>query len=134
MKRKIRTCAMIAVLTLSMAGCQKDNLLINEPNHSNITMRYSVSGNDYTSFSYNEREFNDLDSFFDQVFALVNEGYTVNIIGNRQGKTKEKKKVVFTTTDESEAKSWAASMTLLGYSVQISHDSSTGIYTCVATL
>lgn len=132
MKRKIRTCAMMAILSLSMAGCQKDNLMFDKTDvNSNIPMRYSVSGTVYTTFLSDESE---LDSFIDRVFAIVNDGYTVTIIGNGQRGIKEKKEITFTTTIESEAKAWAASMTLLGYSVQVNYNKSTGVYTCIATL
>lgn len=132
MKRKIRTCAMMAILSLSMAGCQKDNLMFDKTDvNSNIPMRYSVSGTVYTTFLSDESE---LDSFIDRVFAIVNDGYTVTIIGNGQRSIKEKKEITFTTTIESEAKAWAASMTLLGYSVQVNYNKSTGGYTCIATL
>ncbi len=132
MKRKIRTCAMMAILSLSMAGCQKDNLMFDKTDvNSNIPMRYSVSGTVYTTFLSDESE---LDSFIDRVFAIVNDGYTVTIIGNGQRSIKEKKEITFTTTIESEAKAWAASMTLLGYSVQVNYNKSTGVYTCIATL
>lgn len=99
--------------------------------NSNIPMRYSVSGTVYTTFLSDESE---LDSFIDRVFAIVNDGYTVTIIGNGQRSIKEKKEITFTTTIESEAKAWAASMTLLGYSVQVNYNKSTGVYTCIATL
>lgn len=132
MKRKIRACAMMAILSLSMAGCQKDNLMFDKTDvNSNIPMRYSVSGTVYTTFLSDESE---LDSFIDRVFAIVNDGYTVTIIGNGQRSIKEKKEITFTTTIESEAKAWAASMTLLGYSVQVNYNKSTGVYTCIATL
>ncbi|MBQ6742398.1 MAG: hypothetical protein IJR04_07455 [Bacteroidales bacterium] len=132
MKRKIRTCAMMAILSLSMAGCQKDNLMFDKTDvNSNIPMRYSVSGTVYTTFLSDESE---LDSFIDRVFAIVNDGYTVTIIGNGQRSIKEKKEITFTTTIESESKAWAASMTLLGYSVQVNYNKSTGVYTCIATL
>ena len=132
MKRKIRTCARMAILSLSMAGCQKDNLMFDKTDvNSNIPMRYSVSGTVYTTFLSDESE---LDSFIDRVFAIVNDGYTVTIIGNGQRSIKEKKEITFTTTIESEAKAWAASMTLLGYSVQVNYNKSTGVYTCIATL
>lgn len=90
MKRKIRTCAMMAILSLSMAGCQKDNLMFDKTDvNSNIPMRYSVSGTVYTTFLSDESE---LDSFIDRVFAIVNDGYTVTIIGNGQRSIKEKKR------------------------------------------
>ncbi len=123
---------MMAILSLSMAGCQKDNLMFDKTDvNSNIPMRYSVSGTVYTTFLSDESE---LDSFIDRVFAIVNDGYTVTIIGNGQRSIKEKKEITFTTTIESEAKAWAASMTLLGYSVQVNYNKSTGVYTCIATL
>ncbi len=123
---------MMAILSLSMAGCQKDNLMFDKTDvNSNIPMRYSVSGTVYTTFLSDESE---LDSFIDRVFAIVNDGYTVTIIGNGQRGIKEKKEITFTTTIESEAKAWAASMTLLGYSVQVNYNKSTGVYTCIATL
>lgn len=123
---------MMAILSLSMAGCQKDNLMFDKTDvNSNIPMRYSVSGTVYTTFLSDESE---LDSFIDRVFAIVNDGYTVTIIGNGQRSIKEKKEITFTTTIESESKAWAASMTLLGYSVQVNYNKSTGVYTCIATL
>ena len=73
-------------------------------------------------------------AFLDRMFALVEEGHTVQFWRNglRQQYAAAKEVITFTTTDREKAKKWAAEKAAAGYSVTVSFDQQSGIYTCIA--
>lgn len=133
MKKVFRTTAMLAFMTLAATSCQKDNIdscFTNENLLSNNQMYYSTDGTSQSIMLLNDDDWN---TFLNNMFALVKEGYTVTIWGNKGPSQVEKKTVTFTTTSEDEAQAWVKDMLCQGYSVSMDYDKTTGIYTCIAT-
>ena len=118
------------MLGLAATGCNKENIADSAVVTSESTVYYNASG------SYGSENLSDndaWDAFLDRMFALAREGYEVTISGSSQpslGATKEV--VTYTTTSESDAKHWAKEKTQQGYTVSISYDNRTGVYTCTA--
>lgn len=127
MKKILRTIAILAVAALVTTGCQKESFE-EIPQNAN-TMQYTVSGDAYSIVLSGNESWN---MFLDRMFALAKEGETVVIWGNTTSATKYKETVTFTTTSEAEAKAWTTNMLLQGYTVDISYDEGTGVYTCIA--
>ena len=73
--------------------------------------------------------------FYARIFALARNGHVVTVCGSgsTNQQTESKEKIVFHTSSETEALTWAEKMRREGYDVTIEFDSSTGIYTCTAT-
>ena len=65
--------------------------------------------------------------------ALAREGYEVTLVQKDQANTcPSKENVVFTTQDPDVAADWTDKMYKKGYTVTITYDDETGIYTCIA--
>ncbi len=135
MKKTIKTVALMMVLGTLAVGCQKEQLSIT-PNivaedAAVYTLNYYVDGVLYTVTLQGEQA---LDEFMRNLFALANEGHKVSVRNGNAGNQilSSKETVVYTTTDEDDAKAWAKAMVKEGYVVDIEFDSKTGIYTCTA--
>lgn len=130
MKRITRTVLLIGLLCTTVAGCQKENQAEPSPTTTVATIQstsYSVNGMDYSTTE-------DRAALLERLIALAREGNTVTLFhdGNSNGIHSTKEKVVFTTSDPNEAADWAYQMYEQGYSVTITYDKETGIYTCIA--
>ena len=68
------------------------------------------------------------------MFALAENGYTVQFWGNdrRQSCDAAKEVITFSTYSQEEAKKWAAQKREEGYAVTIQFDQQSGKYTCIA--
>lgn len=135
MKKTIKTVALMMVLGTLAVGCQKEQLSIT-PNivaedAAVYTLNYYVDGVLYTVTLQGEQA---LDEFMRNLFALANEGHKVSVRNGNAGNQilSSKETVVYTTTDEDDAKAWAKAMVKEGYVVDIEFDSKSGIYTCTA--
>lgn len=135
MKKTIKTVALMMVLGTLAVGCQKEQLSIT-PNivaedAAVYTLNYYVDGVLYTVTLQGEQA---LDEFLRNLFALANEGHKVSVRSGNAGNQilSSKETVVYTTTDEDDAKAWAKAMVKQGYVVDIEFDSKSGIYTCTA--
>ncbi len=135
MKKTIKTVALMMVLGTLAVGCQKEQLSIT-PNivaedAAVYTLNYYVDGVLYTVTLQGEQA---LDEFMRNLFALANEGHKVSVRNGNAGNQilSSKETVVYTTTDEDDAKAWAKAMVKEGYVVDIEYDSKSGIYTCTA--
>lgn len=128
---------LMAMLALVSTGCQKERefqcsmneLNVNEEN--SVEVYYRV---DDESFSQNLNWNADFDFFMQQMFALAKEGHTVSIrkVPSDQTFVPRKEIVTYTTDDERDAQNWTKNKIREGYSVDITYDSKTGIYTCTA--
>lgn len=127
MRKIFRPIAILALAALVTTSCSKES--IEEGMQTANTVQYTVSGEEYSIALPNDESWN---MFLDRMFALAKEGETVVIWGNSTSAVKYKETVTFTTTSEAEAKSWTTNMLLQGYTVDISYDEGTGVYTCVA--
>lgn len=125
--------ALLTVLTLAAAGCQKENDVLPlagaEQTMETIQVVYSINGEVHQA-TLNKLEWQ---AFMERMLALAREGYEVTISKNDTFQTPQsKEKVVFVTKKESEANAWAEAMINDGYWVTISYDETTGEYTCIA--
>lgn len=94
-------------------------------------VQYTVDG-EYHRVSLASEE--ERDALMLRLMALAREGYEVFVCNGSRTLHERLTKdvVVYTTTSESDAVKWSKQMTDNGYSVQISFDTKTGIYTCTA--
>ena len=130
MKKTIRIVALAGLIGLAATSCTKENVT-DTVNVSNVSTVYYTSGADTGSALITDYEA--WDSFMDRMLALAREGYSVTISGGTsQFNSQTKEVVTYTTNSEEAAKTWTKHMIDQGYSVEISYDDRTGIYTCTA--
>ena len=129
MKINTKTVLIIGTLSMAAVGCQKDDCLIKHYNSSVVethSYKYAVNGEILTSNEFGP-------NFFERMIALAREGYEVTIFSNVPfSPNSSKETVTFTTSDADEATIGAKNMYDNGYTVTISYDKKTGIYTCIA--
>lgn len=134
MNKRLLPIALIAVLGTIATSCQKETV----PNpQSTITenctvynVQYAVNGVLHTSTLYGEDEYI---AFIRRLMSLAREGYYVCVSNNiitESVLTKEK--LEFTTNSEKEAIHWITERAKEGYTVYMSFDKETGIYSCSA--
>ena len=130
MKKITRIVALAGLIGLAATSCTKENVT-DTVNVSNVSTVYYTSGADTGSALITDDEA--WDAFMDRMLALAREGYTVTIFnGTAQFGSQSKEVVTYSTTSEDDAKAWAKKMIDDGYSVEISYDVRTGVYTCTA--
>ena len=122
------------MLSLAAVSCQKETTVDPVSTTDPITMRmvtYCVDGVTTQVTLLGDEAWND---FLNWMFALAEEGHRVSFRqGNAEERNASKETVTFTTNNLDEAKHWSSEMAFQGYSVSISYDDKTGIYTCIAT-
>ena len=128
MKKRIRTIAVVALLAMA-SSCQKENIIEPSMNNQCSTMRYTIGE---TTYSFPLSDNRDQDSFWEFIFALVEEGQTVVVNSQGQLSTKYKETITYTTTNHADAIAWSKNMTSAGYAVSITYNKTTGVYTCTA--
>ena len=133
MKKTIKTVALIAVLGLGAAGCQKEQeTVLPDPSAEQTTIytvSYVVDGVVQETTLYGEQAWTD---FLLGMFALAREGHFVCINGDNVNATAAKETVVHTTQSEEDALNWSKQKIREGYVVNISYNPRTGVYTCTA--
>ncbi len=137
MRKNIKTVALLAVLSVAAAGCEKDTTIVDTGvvAGEDVSMKmvtYTVDGVTTRVAILSDEAWHD---FLDWMFALAEEGHRVSFRrGNppERSVTKEADVITFTTKDQQEAQAWATQMSLAGYEVSIDFDKATGIYTCIA--
>lgn len=135
MRIKFIHVALIAVLGTTAVSCQKEEIVIPQniiaETTAKYTISYSINGVNYNALLHNDTE---LDVLLHQLLALARQGNTIvisdNVLSSRTIPTKEK--IIYTTNNEDEAFRWAADRTKEGYTVEISFNEHTGIFTCTA--
>ncbi len=137
MKKTLKTIAFLAVLSVAATGCQKEELIsptaFEETIGTTLTVVYTVDGVSSTTTFDNEAAWLE---FLDYLVALAEEGHSVSFRDSHSNQTASslsKDVVTYTTRSRDDAKTWADGMTKQGYTVDIDYDSTTGIYTCIAT-
>ena len=133
MKKHIVTVAMYAVLAAMAVGCQKEayeNPIRTDEVYSLYTVTYTIDGQPHSEVLVGEQEWL---LFLHRMVALAKEGHTVSFKYEGNDTMPSQKDVVtYTTTDENDAVAWCNRMTKDGYSVTLSYDRETHIYTCIA--
>ena len=137
MNKTVKTIALVGLgaLGMAMTGCQKEMPVANEMSTEVGMARqisYTVDGNTRIVTFHDDAEY---EAFWDHVFATVHKGSKVSLRGGNgtSGPAYAKEVVTYTTTSKEEARNWAKSMVEQGYTVDISYDEGTGVYTCIAT-
>ncbi len=130
MKNQIKAMALVAVLGLMATSCTKesvtDGIGVVATAQSAV---YIVDGQQYYANPQTEEEWS---VFLDRMFALVEEGHTVQFWRSGVQTFSTKEKVTYTTTSLADAKAWCAQKMEEGYIVTMTYDQSTGVYTCIA--
>ncbi len=130
MKNQIKAMALVAVLGLMATSCTKESAMdgigVVDTAQSAV---YIVDGQQYYANPQTEEEWS---AFLDGMFALVEEGHTVQFWRRGVQTSCTKKKVTYTTTSLADAKAWCNQMANEGYHVTMTYDQSTGVYTCIA--
>ena len=135
MKKVFRIMALCTVLGTLAVSCQKEQMSTPQNTVAEdaavYTLSYYVDGTFYAVTLQGEQA---LDEFLRNLFALANEGHKVSVRSGNAGNQilSSKEAVVYTTTNEDDAKNWAKAMIKQGYVVDIEFDSKSGIYTCTA--
>ena len=135
MRKIFITIALFAVLGTLAVSCQKENIMddtcVVAENGTVFTVSYSVDGATHHITLIGEDAWHD---FLNRMFALAEEGHVVSF-RNEEASSRvvpSKDVVIFSTKDHDKAYAWADAMSEEGYTVTISYDRETGIYTCEA--
>ena len=130
---KVKLLAILLLAVCATTGCsKKDDLksstIVFDSTHS---AAYVVDGQQYYANPQTDEEWA---AFFDRMLALAEEGRTVHFWRTEQQSqfVASKEVITFTTKDRKKANAWAAEMTAEGYTVSVTYDQQTGIYTCTA--
>ena len=134
MKKVIRTVALLSVIALMPTSCEKETFVCDKKTTSQMAsmqkVTYTVDGMTTQVMVLSDEAWYD---FLDWMFALAEEGHRVSFRrGAASERSASKETVTFTTQDQNEAYDWANMMAHHGYTVQVSFDRTTGIYTCTA--
>jgi len=135
MRKTLTTIALFAVLGTLAVSCQKENIIdetnIVAENDTVYKVSYTVDGVTHQLTLVGDEAWHD---FLNRMVALAEEGHEVSFRNEeaslRAVSTKEK--VTYTTTNQDEALVWSEMMIKDGYTVTISYDKASGIYTCIA--
>ncbi len=135
MSKTLTTIALFAVLGTLAVSCQKENIIdetnIVAENDTVYKVSYTVDGVTHQLTLVGDEAWHD---FLNRMVALAEEGHEVSFRNEeaslRAVSTKEK--VTYTTTNQDEALVWSEMMIKDGYTVTISYDKASGIYTCIA--
>ena len=135
MKKKIKTIAVLTVLSFMAVGCQKESLNEDyigiQQTVSVRNVRYTIDGASHFLTVRGEQNWQE---FVGWMLQMAKAGHKVSfrIENDTSCQQSTKNVVVFKTTDEKEAQDWCKTMTENGYDVTIEYDPHTGIYTCTA--
>lgn len=134
MKKVIRLAACLALLGTTVVGCQKEDFgdthLAIEENASVYVVSYSIDGVNHSVTLVGDAAWTD---FLNWMFALSEEGHNVSFRLNTNSQViSAKEEITYTTSDHDDAYSWADQKAKEGYTVFVSFDDKTGIYTCLA--
>lgn len=134
MKKKVIAVALLTVLVATATGCQKEDSFTPqtsiEESVASYTVHYTIDGERHTQIIVGERSWN---AFLRRMTALAREGHSVAF--EREGVSRTsatKETVTYTTTSEDDAIEWCDKMVTSGYSVTITYDPKSHIYTCIA--
>ena len=131
--KKIRLMVFLALIGCVTASCTKEELT-EKPSAvvAAQSATYVVDGRQYYANPQTEEEWT---AFFDRMFALAEEGHTVQFWRNGANRqlAAAKEVVTYTTSDKKKAQKWAEEKEEEGFEVTITFNPQTGEYTCIAT-
>ena len=135
MRRTITTITLIAVLGTVAVSCQKETFteettLAVRNNHVYM-MGYSIDGVTHRVTLHGD---NALDEFLRRMVALAEEGHEVSFRNEEAASqsVSSKETITYTTSNYDYAVNWSKEKTDEGYTVTITYDKETQIYTCTA--
>ena len=129
-KQRITYVVLFAVLGILSASCEKEETTDStDAVISTYSAIYMVEGQRFYANPQTEEEWL---AFYEQMVALVEEGYTVHFWRNGVQASCSKEKVTFTTTSHAEAVAWCKQKADEGYTVAMTFNQQTGQYTCIA--
>ena len=134
MKKVFKLAACLALLGTTAVSCQKENFgdtrIATEENMAVYTVSYSIDGVNHSVTLVGDASWAD---FLNWMFALSEEGHNVTFrLNTNQQVNSTKEELTYTTTDKDLAYAWADQKASEGYTVNVSFDKVTGIYTCTA--
>ena len=124
------------MMSVATVSCQKEAETIFEGRHSEtITIRmvsYAVDGVTQIVILHGDNAWED---FVLRMIALAEEGHVVRVYsGNYASRTMAaKERLEYKTTNKMDAAEWTLQKINEGYDVEVTYNSQTGEYTCVAT-
>lgn len=131
MKKTIVTLAALSMLAAIPSACSDDGNGIPVPQTvatiSPAPCNYTIGTEHYTSSMPRQQ-------LLAMLLDYADAGYIVSVYSSdRTQNTKAQETIIFTTHNRNEALEWAGDMVDRGYSVVITKNQDTGLYTCVAT-
>jgi len=135
MRKTFTTIALLAVLGTLAVSCQKENIIdetsIVAESGKVYTVSYTVDGVTHQLTLVGDDAWHD---FLNSMFAMAEEGYEVSFRNEETASriVSAKEVVRYSTKERDKAYAWADAMVEEGYTVFISYDRETGIYTCEA--
>ena len=131
-KKQIRLIVLALFWGVLCTGCTKEEASI-DANVAATTnaVTYIVDGQHYYANPQTEEEWS---AFFERMFALAEEGYTVRFWNNntRDQTAATKDVVTFSTSDKAKAEAWRKEKMNAGYDVSMTYNQETGEYDCIA--
>lgn len=130
--------ALLAVLSIAAAGCQKENIVETQTAmqiQQNVIVRdvtYTIDGVTFYATIRGEQNWHD---FIGRLLAIAKEGHKVSFRNNNacSNNPSTKETIHFDTTDPDDANKWCNMMSHYGYTVSMVYDERTGTYHCTAT-
>jgi hypothetical protein len=125
--------ALLAVLVSMATSCQKENIvetpLATTEANTVRTIHYIIDGVEHVITLYGNEEW---ESFMSRMMSLARQGHNVSIYDESAASQNVPTKDVqtFTTSNQSEAETWAKEMISQGYTVDMTYKD--GLYICIA--
>lgn len=134
MNKTVKTVALLSILGLTATSCQKENLVESynptaTETVATYTVCYTIDGVTTQITIVGETAWND---FLEWLFALAEEGHSVNFFQTNRVCSQSKETVTYSTPDKKKAIAWATEMSNAGYQVTIVFDENSQVYVCTA--
>lgn len=133
MKIPFKKVALFLVLSLAAVSCEKETIsdpVVITGEKSVRTVVYTIDGITGQMSFLDEESWT---QFLEWLFALAEEGHTVNFHMTNYSQSSETREVVtYTTKKKEDAIAWADTMANNGYTVNVQYNPDTGYYTCTA--
>ena len=136
MKKVSISVALLAMMAFATVSCQKEaETMLQVTDSETFTVRtvsYAVDGVTQIVILHGDNAWED---FMLRMMALAEEGHAVRVFsGNSASRTMAaKERIEYKTKDKKAAAEWTLQKINEGYDVEVTYNSQTGEYTCVAT-
>ena len=136
MKKVSISVVLLAMMAFASVSCQKESETMHQVTDSEtFTVRavsYAVDGVTQIVILHGDNAWED---FMLRMMALAEEGHVVRVFsGNSASRTMAaKERIEYKTKDKKAAAEWTLQKINEGYDVEVTYNSQTGEYTCVAT-